>query len=65
MYRMWFSTAAERQQFIDELKEIEENLNARHLEMTLSEGYFCRIPTILHRVVEWEGKQYYSNYKWE
>ena len=58
----WFNTAEERQQFIDELKEIEKKLNARSLAMTLSEGYCCRIPTVLHRVVEWEGKRYYSNH---
>ena len=56
----WFDTYEERQQFIDELRAIEDKLNARHLSMTLSEGYCCRTSTILHRVVEWEGKRYYS-----
>jgi len=56
----WFDTAEARQQFIDELKAIEEKLNARHLAMTLSEGYCCRTNTVLHRVIEWEGKRYYS-----
>ena len=58
----WFDTAEARQQFIDELKVIEEKLDARHLAMTLSEGYCCRINTVLHRVIEWEGKRYYSKY---
>ena len=58
----WFDTSEERQKFIDELKEIEERLNARYLMTSLSEGYCCGIETILHRVVEWKGKRYYSNY---
>lgn len=58
----WFNTKEERQSFIDELRTIEKQLNARHLAMTLSEGYCCRIHTVLHRVVEWQGKQYYSSY---
>jgi hypothetical protein len=58
----WFDTAEERQHFIDELKSIEEKLNAKILCMTLSEGYCCRVKTVLHRVVEWEGKRYYTNY---
>lgn len=58
----WFNTPEERQQFIDELRAIEEKLNARHLVMTMSEGYCCRERTVLHRVIEFEGKRYYSNY---
>lgn len=30
--------------------------------LVLTEGYCCRIETILHRVVEWERKRYYSFY---
>lgn len=58
----WFETAEERQIFIDELKAIEEKLDARHLVMTLSEGYCCRIRTVLHRVIEFENERYYSKY---
>jgi hypothetical protein len=58
----WFKTKKERQQFINELKSIERELNVKHLMMTLSEGYCCRIRTVLHRVIEWEGKRYYSKY---
>jgi len=29
--------------------------------LSLSEGYCCNIRTILHRVIEYEGKQYYSS----
>lgn len=56
----WFDTFEERQKFIDELKAIEEKLNARHLAMKLSEGYCCRERTVIHRVIEWKGKKYYS-----
>lgn len=58
----WFDTNEERQKFIDELRHIEEKLNARHLGVTMTEGYCCRIRTVLHRVVEWDGKRYYSSY---
>lgn len=61
----WFDTAEARQQFIDELKAIEEKLNARHLAMTLSEGYCCRTNTVLHRVIEWEGNAIIQNTIWE
>ena len=56
----WFDTAEERQTYIDILRVIEKKLNARVLMMTLSEGYCCNIHTKLHRVIEWEGKRYYS-----
>ena len=58
----WFNTPEERQVFIEELEEIEKQLGAHHLAMTKSEGYCCRIRTVLHRVVEYEGKRYYSEY---
>ena len=58
----WFNTFEERQQYIDELKSIEEKLDARVLMISLSEGYCCRINTVLHRIIEWEGKRYYSEY---
>ncbi len=58
----WFKTKEERQSFIDELKQIEKELNAFHLCMNLTEGYCCRIHTVLHRVIEWNGITYYSSY---
>lgn len=56
----WFDTLEERQEFIDRLFAIEEKLDAKHLVMNVSEGYCCNIETKLHRVIEWEGKRYYS-----
>lgn len=58
----WFDTLEERQEFIDELRTIEKELNAKHLVILLSEGYCCRISTVLHRVIEWQGNRYYSKY---
>ena len=58
----WFNSDEERQTFINQLKEIEEKLNAKHLAFTTSEGYCCRIDTVLHRVIEWKNKRYYSKY---
>ena len=26
----------------------------------ISEGYCCRTRTVLHRVIEWDGKRYYT-----
>jgi len=58
----WFDTKEERQLYIDELKFIRKELNAVGLALDISEGYNCRQTTTLHRVVEWEGKRYYSTY---
>ena len=58
----FFNTDTERQAHIKELKRIETMLNAKHLMITQTEGYACNIRTVLHRVVEWKGKRYYSSY---
>lgn len=39
----FFDTAEERLKYINQLKEIEIDLNARHLVYTTTEGYNCRI----------------------
>lgn len=59
----YFDTEKERADYLKKLKALEEKLNARLLATTLSEGYNTRTITILHRVVKWEGKEYYSNYE--
>lgn len=58
----WFDTNEERQQYVNELKTLKKELNANSLMLVFTEGYCCRIETILHRVVEWKGKRYYSFY---
>lgn len=55
-----FDTESDRQVYVDELQRLEVELNARVLMTDLSEGYCCGIRTVLHRVIEWEGKRYYS-----
>lgn len=56
----WFDTSEERAEFLKSLQTIERKLGANYLAFNLTEGYCCRIRTVLHRVVEWEGKTYYS-----
>jgi hypothetical protein len=55
-----FNSKEERESYIKELREIEERLNARHLVIVESEGYHCTTDTVLHRVIEINGKRYYS-----
>lgn len=56
-----FNTAKEREEYLDTLKQVEIKLNARHLAFRTCEGFNTLVPTILHRVVEYKGNQYYSN----
>lgn len=58
----WFDNKSDRDKFIKELKEIEVKLNARHLMVSESEGYHCRIRTELHRIIKFKNKEYYSKY---
>ncbi len=58
----FFDTLKEREDFISTLREIEEKMDARHLGISMSEGYHCRIETKLHRVTKYNGKEYYSEY---
>ena len=55
-----FDSKKERDSFVTELKEIEEQLDARFLVTDFTEGFCCNIRTVLHRVIEYKGKQYYS-----
>lgn len=58
-----FDTEKERSEHIEKLKEAELLYpEAKMLAISTSEGYNCNIRTTLHRVVEYEGKEYYSNY---
>jgi hypothetical protein len=57
----WFNTEKDRNKFLDELKDIEIELNARCLAFTVSEGYCCRINTVLHRVIEFNRERFYSS----
>ena len=59
----FFDTKKEAEHYLSELKKTEKKLKANYLVSDTSEGYCCHIPTVLHRVVEWEGKRYYSSYE--
>jgi len=57
----WFDTEEERQAYMDELKSLEWLTESPCLAIKLSEGYNCRIRTVIHRVVEWKGERHYSS----
>lgn len=56
----WFNTFEERSKYVQELQHIEETLHAKHLAVTMSEGYNCRTETVLHRVILYKDVPYYS-----
>jgi len=60
---IYFDTKIERDTYVKELEVIEQRLNARHLVIKLSEGYNTRTIIMLHRVIKFDGKEYYSEYK--
>lgn len=57
----WFNTFEERDQYIDKLKNIEKELNAKHLMMVRCEGYFTRIPVKIHRVSRYKDEYKYTS----
>ena len=59
----YFDTKQERNEYLAKLRKIEKDLNATYLVAEESEGYNTRTITTLHRVVKWEGKEYYSKYE--
>lgn len=59
----YFNSKLERKSYINKLRAIEDELKAHSLVMTKSEGYNTRVSTILHRVIKWEDKEYYSKYE--
>lgn len=58
----YFDTLAERDTYVSILKHIEQKHGCNMLAMTTSEGYNCRVRTVLHRVIRYENKDYYTNY---
>lgn len=58
-----FDSLEDRETYLDQLKQIEKDLNTRHLAYSVSEGYSAGEPIILHRVVEYKKKRYYSKYQ--
>jgi len=56
----YFDTEEERSAYISMLQSLSSELNARVLCTVEGEGYNVRTHTILHRVIRFEGKDYYS-----
>lgn len=56
----YFSTSEERARYLKGLQKTERKLGAHYLMHTFSEGYCWDVRTKLHRVVEYNGKRYYS-----
>lgn len=58
----WFDTADARERYIQELKEVEQKFNARHLAYTVEEGVHTRIKTIAKMIFVYDGKEYPYEY---
>jgi len=60
----WFDTKEEREIFLKRLQDAEKKYNARMLAFYEAEGYDIREHPIIHRIVEYKGKKYYSTNEW-
>jgi|TARA_Y100000310_G_C20369064_1_gene662649 hypothetical protein len=58
----FYDSKEERDAYVLKLKKIEQDLGAKHLMISKYEGYNVRIETVLHRVIKFRDKEYYSNY---
>ncbi len=57
----YFDSKEERDNYIEKLHLLEvEYPNAKHLMLHLDQGYHLRTITTMHRVIRFEGKEYYS-----
>ena len=57
-----FDTSEERSEFCLGRVKISKDLRAEVLMFSYTEGFNCNVRTVLNRVVEHGGKQYYSQY---
>lgn len=57
-----FDTKKERNNYVHELRQIEEKLGARHLATTMTEGFNCNVRTTLHRISKFEDKVVHDTY---
>ncbi len=55
-----FDTKKLRDEFIKARRKIESDLKAWSLCFTLTEGFCCNIKTVLHRVISYKGKTFYT-----
>jgi len=58
----YFDSEKKRYNFLLKLKKISIKLNAKMLMHSFTEGYNCRTDTILHRIIRYDGREYYSWY---
>ena len=58
----YFNSKQMANKYIESIRKEEVHLNAKHLMIVEYEGFFCRTPVNLHRVIEVDGNQYYSSY---
>lgn len=58
----WFDTEAARDDYILELKDAEQRLNARHLVVVKEEGTRVRYRTVAKCVFVYRGKKYPTEY---
>ena len=56
----YFDNFIERNNYLQKLKDIEFELNAKHLAFTVNEGFHVREHTILHRVILYNNINYYT-----
>ena len=62
----YFTSKEGRQTYLDRLEEEKDKLKTPDacLVYQLAEGFHVRNLPCCHRIVEWEGKQYYSYRQW-
>lgn len=59
--KMYFDSSEEREEYLNNLKVIEQELDAKHLAYVEAEGYHINEPVVLHRITRYNNKDYYSS----
>ena len=59
----YFDTKKDRDDYLDKLKSIEENYNAKNLVFTFAEGFHVRVNVVAHRVCRHDGKFYHTKHE--
>jgi len=59
----YFDTENDRDNYLDKLKLIEVNYNAKHLMFTVAEGFHTRTNVVAHRVCRHDGKFYHTKHE--
>jgi hypothetical protein len=58
----WFNTEEDRQEYLDNLKEISKKYNAMYLATRLCEGKYVRYKTVATMTLVYQEKQYQYKY---